>query len=687
MSFEDDMIEEGFHDEQEYLDYLCSKADKGFRSIHADNKANHNRQLEEDSHIRAFRKWKQTDSDEACLWNLIWINLYMRDCYIMPGGYYERERREYMAWNDWRKGDQYYTDWVAEHKEELEELEKNEFIKTFINYCSDFIDKNGTPFYLKTNNSRLMTRAGISLNDAHYNDKDLDVAIWSSAVNDSSQENVLFDYWELDHKQEWANWQIVNYPYVKDFIIQNNESLSNLIHNIKEFRNLEDAEKERLKHIIISIAQEQMDDWWGLFVEDTKKKYAKAVELDYDDLFLHIGVDTSSPESFEPIEGLLQYPPSLLYESKSSRISASGRKRPLSHPELKRVKAVLPGAYNDNLISKEVSIEEMSTIWDEENTIYSELAPINPFGEEEGDIDENKILERWKIKEAHQKALLDSQSLDARFELLPKELQNYISTLPKDYPIDYEDYQYQSVPNLIYYFCKEKINIENIDCLISDSSSIDFIYKGYNSELAFANNELAYDRFNQWCYNHNLPTFTDYIIKYWFKDSFNENTALLKVWLKFWRGQDWIYDNFGYKKKSKEELFDIWMEHHKEEWDSFRNDSMYKSIRDAICHLWLLFDWIKKGNYKLEEILKYKKNDGVRCYHDKLNKEFESWLVGFAKGWSLPAWKDKHTSLIPALQEHYKKVRLLKLWNDAHKDEEVLIPGVNDFSLHHPTDK
>ena len=28
MSFEDDMIEDGFNDEQDYLDYLCSEADR-----------------------------------------------------------------------------------------------------------------------------------------------------------------------------------------------------------------------------------------------------------------------------------------------------------------------------------------------------------------------------------------------------------------------------------------------------------------------------------------------------------------------------------------------------------------------------------------------------------------------------------------------------------------------------------
>ena len=526
-----------------------------------------------------------------------------------------------------------------------------------------------------------MKKAGISLRNAYFDDKTLDVAIWYSSVNDPSQDNVFFDYWEYDHKQEWANWTTVNYPYVKNFIIQNNDSLSDLIHNIKSYDKLDKESKESLKYTITSIANEQISDWWDLFVNDTKDKYSKAIELGFDDLFLNKDCNNFLPESFDLLNGLLEDMNLILNHSKSESIKNWGRERPLSHPELKRVKVVLPGAFREDLNSVLIDSKEEAFIFEADDKELEIFDDIDDIDEEPDEEEIQRRQQEWELEKQHWKELVGESSMEKRYKILPEDLQKYISSLPS-LDVSYEDYEYLSAPSLIY-FCKERISLNNIDCLADTNDPLHFRYKGYKCDRAFAFNELTYERFNDWCYKHNLPTFQDYVIKYWCKDLFHENDAHLQVWLSFWRGRKWIEKEFGFDEKTKEELFDIWMEHHKEEWDNYRSGHMYKSRLDAYRRLCLLFDWIREGHYHLVDILKLRNNEGVSCYREKLHHDFDSWLFGFYGGEkSLDIWKKENASILTFFQEYYKRIRRLKLWNETHVDEKVLIPGLNESKLY-----
>lgn len=696
MSFEDDMIEDGFNDEQDYLDYLCSEADNRLKSIHSnfDNDSNdyeddrlHLTISVDEALIHAFRLWKKTESDEVRFWSYLWNSYYRSNWSLRYGRYsdYSIEPLECLLWDDWRKSSHAYAVWEDKHLKELEDLEKKVFIDSFVTYCSEFIEKQRNLLYLKTNNTRLMKMAGISLRNAHFDNNALDVAIWYSSVNDPSQDNVLFDYWECDHDQEWANWIMVNYPYMKDYVIQNNETLSNLIHNIKLYGQQDKESQDRLKFIITSIANEQIKDWWELFVNDTKNKYSKAIKLGYDDLFYNKDCNDSSSESLDLLGSLFEDLTGIIINSKSDSIKNWGRRRPISHPELKRVKAVLPGAFREDLNSALVDTEEEEMIFEAElEECRENIDELGYIGEEPSEEEMQRRQQEWDLEKTHWKELVGVSSPEKRYKILPEELQKYISSLPGS-DVSYQDYEYLSVPRLIYYFCKNRISLDNIDVLIDSdyTSPFHFRYKGYKSNEAFASNELSYMKFNDWCYNHNLPTFIDYVIRYWCKEMFYENEAFLQVWLKFWRGSAWIIKKFGFGEKTKEELFDIWMEHHKEEWNNYRSDFMYKSNLDAYCRLSLLFDWIREGNYQLDDILKLKKNEGVCCYREKLNKEFDSWLSAFSGDVrSLPMWKKENSSILTLFQEHYKKIRRLKQWNETHLDDKVLIPGLNESKLH-----
>ena len=111
MSFEDDMIEEGFYQEQDYLDYLCSEADKRidlfdsenegedaefFDTFDSDKKNEDTGFAEYKSHnkeavnplVHSLQEWKKRDSDEVHFWNLIWETFIRKEYYRREGDRY-----------------------------------------------------------------------------------------------------------------------------------------------------------------------------------------------------------------------------------------------------------------------------------------------------------------------------------------------------------------------------------------------------------------------------------------------------------------------------------------------------------------------------------------------------------------------------------------------------------------------
>lgn len=706
MSFEDDMIEEGFYQEQDYLDYLCSEADKRidlfdsenegedaefFDTFDSDKKNEDTGFAEYKSHnkeavnplVHSLQEWKKRDSDEVHFWNLIWETFIRKEYYRREGDrYFSLLQFESLSWESWLKSIHSYQSWEDEHQKELNKLDKKVFSDSFIHYCDDFLNSTGNVIYLKTHNSRLIKQAGISLKNAKYDENDLDIAIWYSSVLDPSQDSILFDYWLADHKEEWENWKKVNYPYIKEFLIKNNDTLCNLIENIKSYNSLNKDIRECLSNVILHVAKDQMKDWWGLFVKDTKKKYAKAVELGHSDFFYYNTVNSSTTESFKPLDELFDNISMLLSFNKIAKTEAGRRRRPISHPNLRRVEAVLPGAFKEDLKSREIGIEEIKMI----NDSFQEEDIFEGFHFNMDDLDEmdsDIITDEIDHTKRHQRELLGEFSLSSQNAVFSDEVQKFIETLPHNNE-SYEDYEYLAIPPPIYYFCKDNIGIENIDRLADDDYRITFLYKEYYNKITFAKKELTFNKFNEWCYYHKLPTFTDYIIKYWVNELGYKNTAEIQVWLQLWRGKKWIEKKFGNKERSRRELFQLWIEHHKDEWEQYKKSHMYVTTRNAYRHLWLLYEWIQDGNYQLNDIIKLKNNKAIRSYIDNRERDFEMWLSNYSGGlWSLPFWKERNALLLPLFRDLFEKNRHLNLWNKEHPNEQVYFFGLNDFLVSH----
>lgn len=132
MSFEDDMIEEGFYDEQDYLDYLCAKADEDDDDRSRWAYCLENGELIKRDAGEVFRErmkleaplleWKRKQSRDTKFWNYI----YSRHCHVLDD--------EFHYWQLWRQSDQKYSEWKQEHKQEIRMLLKslvNSFNKEF----------------------------------------------------------------------------------------------------------------------------------------------------------------------------------------------------------------------------------------------------------------------------------------------------------------------------------------------------------------------------------------------------------------------------------------------------------------------------------------------------------------------------------------------------------------------------
>lgn len=139
MSFEDDMIEEGFSNEQDYLDHICNKADS--RSHFEDEEEmedQRNRERKEyESRVRYNRKlhhWKELQNESVRLWGIIWAfnkknNLYLRNDDLVSD--------EGIWWVLWKRSADTFARWKENNKELIEKVFKERIITTFEEYCQN----------------------------------------------------------------------------------------------------------------------------------------------------------------------------------------------------------------------------------------------------------------------------------------------------------------------------------------------------------------------------------------------------------------------------------------------------------------------------------------------------------------------------------------------------------------------
>lgn len=233
MSFEDDMLEEGFSNEQDYLDFLCWKADSRMVDDTEEDQQweyerNKNEVLFRKNNNERLRQWKQKNKKRAKTWEYIWLRnkniekdkhhyadrYYLTDCgednrdapLLFDNYQYYKIPTEGSLWTLWKHSTEVYGQWKESNqdlwncwKKETDAEGTKDFFFKFIhnsditesfNLCRDFIINHSIP-----------------LRDNDEIRKDAVIRAWKETfVHNKTKEEILFSIWRECHSRDWSNW-------------------------------------------------------------------------------------------------------------------------------------------------------------------------------------------------------------------------------------------------------------------------------------------------------------------------------------------------------------------------------------------------------------------------------------------------------------------------------------------------
>lgn len=670
MGFEDDMIEGGFANEQDYLDFLIAEADSSNQPAFTSQDALlFQRQLRE---REPLERWLRMVDDRT---RRIWHAISYRINYRYQADY----------WADWMKSDALYKKWHHNNKEEINKLLNKDFQDYFNNYLNnceihDIVDLNASLIAIsKTNNSTIQT-----------NEEEVWIRAWKEELtHKQSSETIIYHLWLLDNEKEWINWLHANYPRIKTV-------LNDRIDFNKFLKVLFDDSQSLPNNPRIKIIDEHVKDWWNYYFQDIKAKHNKAKELGYDLLFSH-SKDFSSIDKKPGVEisiRMVMYHRFFDRYNYKDSLQSIHAIRPLTLSKDDSVLVVLPGAYVGDLSSEVISEEEQEKIWEIEDEIFDEeIEELKAISEYENSQfqtkynswpDEKKQELESLIATDREKSILSLSLLDDRddVELGTQDFNDYISHFTKygESFLDHDRLGWDK--RIIYYFLKDSLDQNTIDQLyyiahpnldISSFNSYQYMfnYKTYPNDKAFEISELSYEDFNHWCFHHSLPTISDYILKYWLYNEADYDQVLCSIWLTMWRGYYWIKDNLG-DSISDARLFELWRGRHFKEWNEWLKEHS-ATYRHEYITVSLLSKWIEGGNYSLKDIIRIKNSQIIDQYRKALKEAFDNWLNEVIP---YRDWKKDNKDIIPQLKKRFDRIRILKIWNKAHPHNKMFIPGL-----------
>ena len=684
MSFEDDMIEDGFNDEQDYLDYLCSEADR-----HASNYEFTEEDYERFARERLKRKpmetWEQNATPkQLALWKAV------RSRYsqvIRIGG--SLDAPDY--WSLWMKSDGVYKKWHNEHKDAIAKLQ----LKEFQDFYGQYVKVHKTKDVLRLNSGLLALSDKPFMIDSAIDEEKIRFQAWKEEfVPDESTDTILYKLWVEDNNEEWHNWLHANYPRLKT-ILYRHKSYQQFIAGLLDIYQLFNNKPSEL---LIQIITEHISDWWSYYALDIKEKYQKAKSLGYDLLFEKITRGAVERKNNKTVVERIKWSDVLSLRELTVTIDTDYRVRPLSHPNIAGVKIVLPGAFRGDLSPVLIDEEEEEEIWDKViHRRHNEWFDIDDeLGEDLVIFSDNYLSEEQKLAMDKRQAMeLEKSKLSASLlnkktnkRLGPKSFRDYTSLLPEE-DQHYKDYEYLGITKqkVIYYFLKDSLKQDTIDQLVDEGrSDFDYEYNLYNyrfrynkyrDESSFEAKELSYSDFNNWCHHHNLPTLRDYLLKYWFYNKANPEELLCDIWLRLWRGRAWIEFTYGYDL-SQEKIYELWTNKHSKDWAKWLKHR-YSGYKKEYLEVLRLSSLIHSEDIKLKDILCNVDSEVVRCFLDAKKEDYNKWLHAFPGMYQdFKSWKKENASILPPLKKRYDKIHILNLWNEAYPDDKILIHGLND---------
>lgn len=699
MSFEDDMLEDGFSDEQDYLDYLCNKADSKFFYEDEDGwKWKVDRQNKEFqfrvNNNKLLQQWKLTDEKGAKIWAFIWtinkkkafeVNRFILTDYreekennLFYSDWYHDIPMEGCLWAFWSKSEEAFRNWKEANpllwdnwKKEIDERTTKEFFFKFtnnsilldsFNLCRDFMVNHGYP-----------------LKDAEELRKDAIVSAWrENFVHSKSKEEILFDYWRESNSKEWLYWLRINYPRIRYITINSEQtpfstSWKFFYNSIQEYYwffhpvGYFSEEKRDLSFIpeyiaeteatLKEIVKEQINDWWQYFVDDIITKYKKAVDNNYIDLF----GDFEDNRSESSIEAYLR--------------------------EIRHNINTHSGVFSSEFTERTALSRIVMT-----HSFYLDIMP-EPFQDEEEDDEEEtpKPRKRKPLDDDDDFEPIELSEEDKdRFRRRDKERASLQAGFMPPYTDDFQAYCSEPFPSrddyykrltandsqIVFYFLRGHLEKEMLGALNRGSADwISFRRKDYHDSNDIIDNECSLTRFNKWCIRHRLPSLLDYVFKYWAEQEVDDYKYALYIWLKFWRGEKWIQyyfdeiDDYG--------LFLKWKELHQKEWDIWEKQNfaqyldMYKYVDAFRC-------LIKEGNKDCISFLNQEKNPVNLKMKDALEQSYMDWL---SEGYSQSEIEEKEQAFIDnnhPLFIKYKEKMYRKEWNESHPEDKHLIYGLDE---------
>lgn len=669
MSFEDDMIEEGFDNEQDYLDYICNKADSRYYHDFMDEEEreyqNNSIAREREYRIRfnkILQQWKESNVEDARLWSIIWNynknqskelmdyeeNEFAKITHYTPiellsisdtpdeGSWWTLWKRSSEAFINWKDGNKGVWDSLIE-RTTLEETKG-----TFSMYCNHH---NIEELFLLCH--VFMDNHCFSLKTVKEVEKEAIIKGWrDNFVHDKSKEAILFDYWKEKNNKEWLYWLRVNYPYIrylalnaksylnkKNYFLENWEFYLSSLQNVVDYYEYDEEYKQylSLNHLddviledesdLFLIVKEQVSDWWHFYVEDIIFRH-QCEFVDISNSFLKdgetavLGITDESIKQFIK-EEITHLELDTMEFGQDDEFSCFIDKQRLNN-------TILPKSFNlDRLFSDE---------WDNEDLDDPDSGPLPII-----DMSVLKGLDELMVDMIEEKPKEDSsKSYRANLKsLYSTDFQEYLLALTSTSDERYLSYRETQLikaveKHLVFYFLRGHFNQDMVGVLtpgIIDYQSIK--KKEYSNITEIITNECSLSGFNTWCKKHRLPSFVDYVFKHWVDELNTTCNYTLYIWLTYWRGEEWIKylerTQNKYRDFDDNDLFLKWKENHSKEWEKWYLMS-FEQFVEKYRYVEAFSRLVREGNPECIAFLNQDNNPVKRILSEKEEGDYYSWL-------------------------------------------------------------
>ena len=714
MSFEDDMLEEGFSNEQDYIDYLCRKADS--RRLY-DNEEDRQWELERQKNEVQFRinnnkrlqQWKLKNEKEAKTWAFIWArnkkiekdrhhyadSYYLTDCFkdnrdtplLFDNYQYFKLPTEGSLWTLWKRSAEAYNQWKESNhnlwdcwkKEKDAERAKDFFLKFIqnsdiaesFNLCRDYIINHSIP-----------------LRDNEEIRKDAIIKAWKdNFVHNKTKEEILFDYWRECNSKEWSYWLMVNYPRIR-YLTMNKESpfllswryyynhITDYSFHFQELCEYLSSEKEETDDFmeimgeteitLKTIVKEQVQDWWQYYVNDLSFKHKRAFDGHLDYLFNSFNEGDETDSSFEC------FLRNMYREITTREGEIEWHDDYISF----RQGVILTGSFCDDLRPR--SLDEIEKIYGGKSSvdIYGDIdmAPLECTEEER-----IQYIRREQERQSLQMGFKQPCSADFLDYISKNRDERYFSYSYKtSFSLPYKTMLGVSSEDLVYYFLRDIFDGEMLGALNGgDTSWISFKNKYYSTPVEFEKNECSFSGFNRWCKKHHLPSLLDYIFKYWTEHEVNLEQYLLFIWRRLWRGDWWI--DYHYRDLDDYGIYLLWKENHSEEWTRWEKqffDQYFQMFRyvDAFRRL------VDKKDEECIASLNQEGNPVELLMKKNLEQSYLDWLSDGYSSDEFEENKDTFLNRNHPLFIEFMEMRYRSLWNESHTNKQHIVIGLDkDF--------